>query len=56
MAFGEVRERLLDCDGARRLRRLGQSDDLALCTELDSQTLAPVVVPGNPPRAVRLKI
>ncbi len=50
--FGEVRERLLDCDGARRLRRLGQTDDLAVCTELDSQSLVPVVLPGDPPRAV----
>lgn len=56
MAFGKVRERLLDCDGARRLRRLGQNDDLAACTELDSQRLVPLVVPGDPPRAVMLKI
>lgn len=50
--FSEVRGRLLDCDGARRLRRLGQTDDLAVCTELDSQPLVPVVLPGDPPRAV----
>ena len=54
--FGEVRQRLLGCDGADRLRRLGQNDDLAICTELDSQRLVPVVVPGNPPRAVKLGI
>lgn len=50
--FGEVRERLLDCDGARRLRRLGQTDDLMVCAELDSQPLVPVVLPGDPPRAL----
>jgi 2-phosphosulfolactate phosphatase len=51
--FGAVRQRLLDCDGADRLRRLGQYDDLAFCTELDSRSLVPVVVAGDPPRAVR---
>ncbi len=51
--FRAVRRRLLECDGAERLRRLGQNDDLAFCTELDSVSLVPVVVPGDPPRAVR---
>ena len=50
--FGPVRARLLDCDGARRLRRLGQHDDLSVCVELDSRELVPVVVAGDPPRAV----
>lgn len=54
--FREVRGRLLECDGADRLRRLGQDDDLAICTELDSQSLVPVVVPGDPPSAVELRI
>ncbi len=54
--FAEVRERLLGCDGANRLRRLGQRDDLAACTELDSQGIVPVVVPGEPPSAVSLGI
>ena len=53
--FMQVRERLLDCDGANRLRRLGQNDDLAICTELDSRSLVPVVLPGDPPRAVILE-
>ena len=52
--FVEVRRRLLECDGAARLRRLGQDDDLAFCTELDTRSLVPVVVPGDPPRAVSL--
>ena len=52
--FGPVRARLLDCDGARRLRRLGQDDDLAACTELDTRDLVPVVLPGDPPRAVAM--
>ncbi len=52
--FVGVRQRLLDCDGAARLRRLGQADDLAFCTELDTRNLVPVVVPGDPPRAVPL--
>lgn len=50
--FNAVRQRLLDCDGADRLRRLGQDDDLAFCTELDTRSLVPVVVPGDPPRAI----
>ena len=52
--FAGVRRRLLECDGAARLRRLGQDDDLAFCTELDTRNLVPVVVPGDPPRAVSL--
>lgn len=52
--FEEVRVRLLGCDGANRLRRLGQDDDLTFCTGLDSSSLVPVVVPDDPPRAVRL--
>ena len=50
--FAGVRQRLLECDGAARLRRLGQDDDLAFCTELDTRSLVPLVVPGDPPRAV----
>lgn len=50
--FPSVRRRLLDCDGARRLRRLGQIEDLELCTRLDSVPIVPVLVPGDPPRAV----
>jgi 2-phosphosulfolactate phosphatase len=56
MDFAAVRERLLECDGARRLRRLGQDDDLAFCTELDSHDVVPVVRPGDPPRAVVLEV
>lgn len=52
--FLAVRRRILECDGAHRLRRLGQDDDLAFCTELDSRSLVPVVVPGDPPRAISL--
>jgi 2-phosphosulfolactate phosphatase len=51
--FDRVRRRLLACDGADRLRRLGQHDDLAWCTRLDSHDLVPVVLAGDPPRAVR---
>jgi len=54
--YREVRGRLLECDGADRLRRLGQHDDLDFCSELDTQSLVPVVVPGDPPRAVELRI
>ena len=50
--FGPVRARLLECDGARRLRRLGQHDDLFACVELDSRDVVPVVLSGDPPRAV----
>jgi len=55
-SFSAVRERVLAGDGAGRLRRLGQTDDLAMCVELDSQHLVPVVVPGDPPCAVKLGI
>ncbi len=51
--FEQVRDRLLACSGARRLRRLGQEDDLEFCTTLDSLSIVPKVVPGDPPRAVR---
>jgi len=52
--FEPVHRRLLACDGAERLRRLGQIRDLEMCTELDTRPLVPVVVPGDPPRAVPL--
>jgi len=55
-SFSMVRKRLLACDGADRLRRLGQTNDLAWCTELDSRPLVPVVIPGDPPGAVKLGI
>jgi 2-phosphosulfolactate phosphatase len=52
--YDPVRGRLLACDGADRLRRLGQDDDLAWCTTLDTHRVVPVVEAGNPPRAVAL--
>lgn len=53
--YRPVRERLLASNGADRLRRLGQDDDLEWCTELDSRVLVPLVIPGDPPRAIRLE-
>jgi 2-phosphosulfolactate phosphatase len=50
--FGAVRRRVLDSDGARRLRRLDQEDDLRWCTRLDAESVIPWVVAGDPPRAV----
>lgn len=41
--FAALREKLLGCPGAERLRRLGQQDDLAWCTRLDVSRLVPVV-------------
>ncbi len=52
--FEPLRQRLLACPGADRLRRLGQRDDLEWCTALDRVDLVPVVVPGDPPVARRL--
>jgi len=52
--FGPLREQLLACPGADRLRRLDQHDDLAWCTRLDTSDLVPVVRPGDPPTAIRL--
>lgn len=42
-AFASIRERLLACDGARRLRELGQEDDLEFCTRLNHQPVVPRV-------------
>jgi 2-phosphosulfolactate phosphatase len=50
--FATVRRQLLASPGADRLRRLGQDDDLEWCTRLDSHQLVPLVIPGDPPRAV----
>lgn len=50
-AFAPLRERLLDCPGADRLRRLGQNDDLDWCTRLDTVHVVPLVRPGDPPTA-----
>jgi 2-phosphosulfolactate phosphatase len=47
--FAPLRERLLSCPGADRLRRLGQHDDLEWCTRLDVMDLVPAVTPGDPP-------
>ena len=41
--FAPIRQRLLACPGADRLRRLGQDDDLAFCTTLDSHQVVPLV-------------
>ncbi len=49
--FPSLLPRLLDCAGARRLRRLGQEDDLAFCTTLDSHTVIPRVHFGQWPAA-----
>jgi phosphosulfolactate phosphohydrolase-like enzyme len=54
--FAAVRRRLFESPGAARLRRLGQTDDLEWCTILDSHRLVPVVVPGDPPRAIALTL
>ena len=37
--FAAIRERLLACSGAQRLRRLNQQDDLEFCTSLDTHEL-----------------
>lgn len=50
--FTGVRDRLLSCSGADRLRRLGQSDDLEWCTTVDSRSVVPMVRLDEPPRAV----
>lgn len=39
--FRIIREQLLHCSGADRLRRLGQEDDLAWCLTLDRSTVVP---------------
>lgn len=54
--FASVRERVLACSGADRLRRLGQIDDLEWCTTLDGCSVVPMVRLDEPPRAVRFAI
>lgn len=47
--FAEIKERLLACDGAGRLRGLGQQADLDFCTTLDSHKIIPRVRLGDLP-------
>jgi len=54
--FDLVRRRLLGCDGARRLRRLGQHSDLEFCARLNSHDIVPLVRQNDPPRAMALHI
>lgn len=49
--FAPVRTRLLACAGARRLRGLGQDDDLDFCAALDTHILVAAVSPEDPPTA-----
>lgn len=42
-----LRERLLGCDGAGRLRDLGQHADLEYCCLFDSRTVTPKLVRGD---------
>ena len=44
--FGPVRERLLACPGAERLRSLGQEADLDFCTRLDTFSIVPRATKG----------
>jgi len=47
--FEKIRPGLLDCPGARRMKRLGLLADLEFCTTLDSHDLAPTVHYGELP-------
>lgn len=49
--FAAIKERLLNCLGADRLRRLNQEKDLGFCTSLNTHDLAPVVRFENHPVA-----
>lgn len=54
--FAEVVRGLGDCDGADRLTRLNQLDDLAFCLTVDCLHVVPVVRYGQgPPKAVAWK-
>lgn len=48
--FTAIESRLLDCNGADRLRSLNQHDDLKFCTTLDSQQIIPRVRYGELPQ------
>lgn len=54
--FSAYRQGLLHNDGAARLRRLGQHDDLEFCTSLDVSSLVPQVKLTSPPWAVALGV
>lgn len=48
--FAALKPKLLGCDGAGRLRSLGQHADLDFCTTLDSHDIIPRVRYGELPR------
>jgi phosphosulfolactate phosphohydrolase-like enzyme len=52
--FGDIRNELLACPAAERLRSLHQDDDLEFCTRLDTHRVVPIVEFGIHPRAVPL--
>jgi phosphosulfolactate phosphohydrolase-like enzyme len=39
--FTEIKNKLLQCTWADRLRSLGQNDDLAFCTQLNTHDIIP---------------
>lgn len=55
--FASLKPMLLNCPGARRLLSLGQEEDLAICSELDSMRIIPTVkcLNGLPPFAAAIR-
>jgi 2-phosphosulfolactate phosphatase len=48
--FASIKSRLLNCEGAERLRSLDQHADLVFCTTLDSHRLIPRVINDDFPK------
>jgi 2-phosphosulfolactate phosphatase len=46
---------LLDSDGGRVLREIGQEEDIPFCAEVDVSTTVPILRDGSPMRIERLK-
>jgi phosphosulfolactate phosphohydrolase-like enzyme len=47
---------LLDSDGGRVLREIGQQEDIPFCAEVDLTDTVPILRDGDPMRIERLKL
>jgi len=54
-AYPDTLTALLDSDGGRVLRQIGQEDDIPFCAEVDVTATVPVLRDGNPMRIERLE-
>jgi phosphosulfolactate phosphohydrolase-like enzyme len=54
-AYPDTLTALLDSDGGRILRQIGQEEDLPFCAEVDVTDTIPMLRDGNPMRIERLQ-